>query len=60
MYLLLARPNVARQKFLQHLRIFGKLRNFSALINHIMENTIAYFGLKDEDDFMYKRAEAKA
>jgi hypothetical protein len=24
-----------------------------------MENTIAYFGLKDEDDYMYKKAEAK-
>jgi hypothetical protein len=24
-----------------------------------MENTIAYFGLKDEDDYMYKRGEAK-
>jgi uncharacterized protein YqfB (UPF0267 family) len=23
-----------------------------------MENTIAYFGLKDEDDYMYKKAEA--
>jgi hypothetical protein len=27
---------------------------------HIMENTIAYFGLKDEDDYMYKRGEKKA
>jgi hypothetical protein len=25
-----------------------------------MENTIAYFGLKDEDDYMYKKGEAKA
>lgn len=25
-----------------------------------MEETIAYFGLKDEDDYMYKKAEAKA
>ena len=25
-----------------------------------MENTVAYFGLKDEDDFMYKKGEAKA
>jgi hypothetical protein len=25
-----------------------------------MENTIAIFGLKDEDDYMYKRGEAKA
>lgn len=25
-----------------------------------MDNTIAYFGLKDEDDYMYKKAEAKA
>ena len=24
-----------------------------------MENTIAYFGLKDEDDYMYKKGEAK-
>jgi hypothetical protein len=47
-----------RLKFLQHLRIFSKLRNFEPLINSIMENTIAYFGLKDEDDYMYKKAEA--
>jgi hypothetical protein len=42
------------------MRIFSKLRNFGALINQIMDNTIAYFGLKDEDDYMYKKAEAKA
>ena len=55
-----AKTDLEQLKFLQHLRIFGKLRNFGALINQIMENTIAYFGLKDEDDYMYKRAEAKA
>jgi hypothetical protein len=54
-----AKTDLEELKFLQHLRIFGKLRNFTALINHIMENTVAYFGLKDEDDFMYKKAEAK-
>lgn len=55
-----AKTDLEQLKFLQHLRIFGKLRNFGPLINHIMENTVAYFGLKDEDDFMYKKAEAKA
>jgi hypothetical protein len=55
-----AKTDLEQLKFLQHLRIFGKLRNFGPLINHIMENTIAYFGLKDEDDFMYKRGEKKA
>jgi hypothetical protein len=35
------------------------LRNFEPLINKVMENTIAYFGLKDEDDYMYKKGEAK-
>jgi predicted DNA-binding protein (UPF0251 family) len=55
-----AKTDLERLKFLQHLRIFGKLRNFEPLINSIMENTIAYFGLKDEDDYMYKRGEAKA
>ncbi len=54
-----AKTDLERLKFLQHLRIFSKLRNFESLINHIMENTIAYFGLKDEDDYMYKRGEAK-
>ena len=54
-----AKTDLEELKFLQHLRIFGKLRNFTSLINHIMENTVAYFGLKDEDDFMYKKAEAK-
>jgi hypothetical protein len=54
-----AKTDLERLKFLQHLRIFSKLRNFGSLINHIMENTIAYFGLKDEDDYMYKRGEAK-
>jgi hypothetical protein len=54
-----AKTDLEQLKFLQHLRIFAKLRNFGPLINHIMENTIAYFGLKDEDDYMYKRAEAK-
>jgi hypothetical protein len=48
-----------RFKFLKHLHIFGKLRNFEPLIEKIMDNTIGYFGLKDEDDFMYKRGEAK-
>ena len=55
-----AKTDLEELKFLQHLRIYGKLRNFGPLINHIMENTIAYFGLKDEDDYMYKKAEAKA
>ena len=55
-----AKTDLERLKFLQHLRIFSKLRNFEPLINSIMENTIAYFGLKDEDDYMYKRGEAKA
>jgi hypothetical protein len=55
-----AKTDLEQLKFLQHLRIFGKLRNFGPIINHIMENTIAYFGLKDEDDYMYKRGEAKA
>jgi superfamily II DNA helicase RecQ len=54
-----AKTDLEQLKFLQHLRIFGKLRNFGPLINHIMENTIAYFGLKDEDDYMYKRGAAK-
>ncbi len=54
-----AKTDLERLKFLQHLRIFSKLRNFEPLINSIMENTIAYFGLKDEDDYMYKKAEAK-
>jgi hypothetical protein len=54
-----SKTDLERLKFLQHLRIFSKLRNFGSLINHIMENTIAYFGLKDEDDYMYKRGEAK-
>ena len=53
-----AKTDLEELKFLQHLRIFGKLRNFTALINHIMENTVAYFGLKDEDDFMYKKGAA--
>ncbi len=55
-----AKTDLERLKFIQHLRIFGKLRNFGSLINKIMENTIAYFGLKDEDDYMYQKAEAKA
>jgi hypothetical protein len=55
-----SKTDLEQLKFLQHLRIFGKLRNFGPVINHIMENTIAYFGLKDEDDFMYKRGVAKA
>jgi hypothetical protein len=55
-----AKTDLERLKFLQHLRIFSKLRNFEPLINKIMENTIAYFGLKDEDDYMYKKGEAKA
>jgi hypothetical protein len=54
-----AKTDLERLKFLQHLRIFSKLRNFEPLINKIMENTIAYFGLKDEDDYMYKKGEAK-
>jgi hypothetical protein len=54
-----AKTDLERLKFLQHLRIFSKLRNFEPLINKVMENTIAYFGLKDEDDYMYKRGEAK-
>jgi hypothetical protein len=54
-----AKTDLERLKFLQHLRIFSKLRNFEPLINSIMENTISYFGLKDEDDYMYKRGEAK-
>jgi hypothetical protein len=54
-----AKTDLERLKFLQHLRIFSKLSNFEPLINSIMENTIAYFGLKDEDDYMYKRGEAK-
>jgi hypothetical protein len=54
-----AKTDLERLKFLQHLRIFSKLRNFEPIINSIMENTIAYFGLKDEDDYMYKKAEAK-
>ena len=55
-----SKTDLERLKFLQHLRIFGKLRNFEQLINKIMENTIAYFGLKDEDDYMYKKgAEAQ-
>lgn len=49
--------NLERLKFLEHLRIFGKLRNFEPLIKTIMEKTIAYFGLKDEDDYMYQKAE---
>ena len=53
-----AKTDLEELKFLQHLRIFGKLRNFTSLINHIMENTVAYFGLKDEDDFMYKKGAA--
>jgi hypothetical protein len=53
-----AKTDLERLKFLKHLRIFSKLRNFEPLINNIMENTIAYFGLKDEDDYMYKKAEA--
>lgn len=53
-----AKTDLERLKFLQHLRIFSKLRNFEPLINKIMENTIAYFGLKDEDDYMYKKGEA--
>jgi hypothetical protein len=53
-----AKTDLEQLKFLQHLRIFGKLRNFEPLINHIMENTIAYFGLKDEDDYMYKKGVA--
>ncbi len=52
--------NLNRLKFLEHLRILGKLRNFEPLIKTIMDNTIAYFGLKDEDDYMYQRGEAKA
>lgn len=52
--------NLERLKFLEHLRIFGKLRNFEPLIKKIMDNTIGYFGLKDEDDYMYQRGEAKA
>ncbi len=52
--------NLERLKFLEHLRIFGKLRNFEPLIKTIMDNTIGYFGLKDEDDYMYQRGEAKA
>ena len=55
-----AKTDLERLKFLQHLRIFAKLRSFEPLINKIMENTIAYFGLKDEDDYMYKKGEAKA
>ena len=51
--------NLERLKFLEHLRIFGKLRNFEPLIKIIMEKTIAYFGLKDEDDYMYQRGAAK-
>jgi hypothetical protein len=51
--------NLERLKFLEHLRIFGKLRNFEPLIKIIMDNTIAYFGLKDEDDYMYQRGAAK-
>ena len=53
-----SKTDLEELKFLQHLRIFGKLRNFTFLINHIMENTVAYFGLKDEDDFMYKKGAA--
>jgi hypothetical protein len=53
-----AKTDLERLKFLKHLRIFSKLRNFEPIINKIMENTIAYFGLKDEDDYMYKKAEA--
>ena len=53
-----AKTDLEELKFLQQLRIFGKLRNFTPLINHIMENTVAYFGLKDEDDFMYKKGVA--
>ena len=53
-----AKTDLERLKFLQHLRIFSKLRNFEPLINKIMENTIAYFGLRDEDDYMYKKGEA--
>ena len=51
--------NLERLKFLEHLRIFGKLRNFEPLIKTIMEKTIAYFGLKDEDDYMYQRGATK-
>jgi hypothetical protein len=53
-----SKTDLERLKFLQHLRIFSKLRNFEPLMNKIMENTIAYFGLKDEDDYMYKKAVA--
>lgn len=53
-----ATTDLERLKFLQHLRIFSKLRSFEPLINTIMENTIAYFGLKDEDDYMYKKGVA--
>ena len=55
-----AQTDLEQLKFLKHLHIFGKLRNFEPLIDKIMEETIAYFGLKDEDDYMYKKAEAKA
>ena len=55
-----AKTDLERQKFLQHLRIFGKLRNFEQLIKNIMESISAYLNLKDEDDFMYKKGEARA
>jgi hypothetical protein len=51
--------NLERLKFLEHLRIFSKLRNFEPLIKKIMDNIVGYFGLKDEDDYMYQRGAAK-
>jgi hypothetical protein len=55
-----SKTDLERLKFLKHLQIFSKLRNFEPLINKIMESTIAYFGLKDEDDYMYKKGAANA
>ena len=53
-----SKTDLERLKFLKHLQIFSKLRNFEPLINHIMATVIAHFGLKDEDDILYKRGAA--